>query len=393
MAAKATFTAIFCSIVCFATSPAFSLDVETLKKGVVRVTATIEDGKTKVGTGFIVRRQANAAYIVTASHVVESTRKVEVEFFTERNHHFLARVIGQEGGDPQGLAVLLVEKDVPPDTIVLQLNQGIQASAGNPVTMIGFPRIAGASWAVTKGEVVGRKAKSIVFSGAVDEGSSGGPLIKDNQVIGVVTEATEKFAYAVPTVIARYVLETWGVKFGMQLRSAPVTLEETDLSNMIAGAGDVQHEYEAQNLRSAQVVIDHATGLMWQRSGSLKPLKPEGAEDYIQGLNQEGHGGFTDWRFPTSEELVSVLERRGINNGLFIDPAFDSLQTVLWSADRIAARENYSLFAFLQIYDRKYVTTDARGVSGSRVWVRAVRSLYLEEGSKSVEDNTPQQRP
>ena len=51
MAAKVTFPAIFCSIVCFAVSPAFSLDVETLKKGVVRVTATTEEGKAKVGTG------------------------------------------------------------------------------------------------------------------------------------------------------------------------------------------------------------------------------------------------------------------------------------------------------------------------------------------------------
>ncbi len=388
MRSKVELIGLCCVIVWSATSPAFSLDVETLKKGVVRVTATIEEGKAKVGTGFIVRRQANAAYIVTASHVVESARKVEVEFFTERNRYFLARVIGQEGGDPQGLAVLLIEKNVPPDTIVLKLNQGTQASAGNPVTMIGFPRIAGASWAVTKGEVVGRKAKAIVFSGAVDEGSSGGPLIKDNQVIGVVTEATEKFAYAVPTVIAHYVLETWGVKFGMQLRSAPVTLEETELSNMIAGAGDVQHEYEAKNLRSAQVVIDHATGLMWQRSGSLERLSYEAAKGYIQGLNREGHGGFTDWRFPTSEELGSVLERRGINNGLFIDPAFDSLQQFLWIADRIA-QEDRSPFAYFTLYNRKYVIQYSDGTTGSS-WVRAVRSLYLEEGSKSVEDNTPQ---
>ena len=388
MRSKVELIGLCCVIVWSATSPAFSLDVETLKKGVVRVTATIEEGKAKVGTGFIVRRQANAAYIVTASHVVESARKVEVEFFTERNRYFLARVIGQEGGDPQGLAVLLVEKDVPPDTIVLQLNQGTQASAGDPVTMIGFPRIAGASWAVTKGEVVGRKAKAIVFSGAVDEGSSGGPLIKDNQVIGVVTEATEKFAYAVPTVIAHYVLETWGVKFGMQLRSAPVTLEEAELSHMIAGAGDVQHEYEVKNLRSAEVVIDHATGLMWQRSGSGKDLPHEETVAYIQRLNQEGHGGFTDWRFPTSEELGSILERRGINNGLFIDPVFDDVQVSCWTADRIVqvSRHPFVIFAF---YNRKYLIQYS-DTNSNKAWVRAVRSLYLEEGSKSVEGNTPQ---
>ena len=139
------------------------------------------------------------------------------------------------------------------------------------------------------------------------------------------------------------------------------------------------------------MLIDHATGLMWQRSGSLERLSHEAGKGYIQGLNQEGHGGFTDWRFPTSEELVSVLERRGINNGLFIDPAFDSVQQFLWIADRIAQKDR-SPFAYFTLYNRKYVIQFSDGTAGAS-WVRAVRSLYLEEGSKSVEDNTPQYRP
>lgn len=44
MAAKVPLTVILCSIVCFAVSPAFSFEVETLKKGVVRVTSVIEEG-------------------------------------------------------------------------------------------------------------------------------------------------------------------------------------------------------------------------------------------------------------------------------------------------------------------------------------------------------------
>lgn len=175
----------------------------------------------------------------------------------------------------------------------------------------------------------------------------------------------------------------------MQARSAPVTLEETELSHMIAGAGDVQHEYEAKNLRSAQVVIDHATGLMWQRSGSLTSLSHKEAEGYIQGLNQEGYGGFTDWRFPTSEELASVLERRGINNGLFIDPAFDSVQQSCWTADLIAQKD-HSRFAHFTLHNRKYFIQDPYDHNTYHSWVRAVRSLYLEEGSRSVEDDTPQ---
>jgi S1-C subfamily serine protease len=127
-------------------------------------------------------------YIVTASHVVEGDRDPEVEFFTQRNQLMPGKVLQQEGRDPQGLAALAVQGNIPADVVVLKMNRGGPVRAGDPVTMIGFPD-AGGPWAVTKGEIVGRKAKSIVFSGAIEEGNSGGPLIHEGQVIGVVTEA------------------------------------------------------------------------------------------------------------------------------------------------------------------------------------------------------------
>jgi hypothetical protein len=61
---------------------------------------------------------------------------------------------------------------------------------------------------VTKGEIVGRKGKTIVFSGAVEEGNSGGPLLLNGRVVGVVTRTIPPFSYASPSVIAQYVLET-----------------------------------------------------------------------------------------------------------------------------------------------------------------------------------------
>jgi formylglycine-generating enzyme required for sulfatase activity len=96
--------------------------------------------------------------------------------------------------------------------LAFKLTSSIPVQEEESVTTIGFPRISQVPWAVTKGDIVGRKGKTIAFSGAVDDGNSGGPLIKDGEVIGVVTEVTEKFAYAIPTVIAQYVLKGWGVK-------------------------------------------------------------------------------------------------------------------------------------------------------------------------------------
>jgi TolB protein len=334
-------------------TPLLAQEIETLQKGVVMIRATSSAQSPRTGTGFIVRRGADVVYIITASHVVEGAKDIEVEFFTQRNRRMPAKVLQKDWEDPQGLAALAVQGNIPSDIVVLKMNRGGLLRAGDPVTMIGFPD-AGGPWAVTKGEVVGRKAKSIVFSGAIEEGNSGGPLIHEGQVIGVVTGTHQKFAYAAPTVIAQYVLESWGVKFGDQLRSNPATLEPGYVVQMIrekgfnhpgdmskeGGSGYVrgnfQHEYEEKTFGGIKVVIDHATDLMWEQSGSGTRMAWKETKGYIDTINAVGHAGFSDWRLPTVEELASLLEPIGENKGLYIDPAFDPRQSACWSSDESA---------------------------------------------------------
>ena len=54
--------------------------VDDLKNGVVKITAHVEGQQPKVGTGFIVRVDKDAAYIVTAAHVTEGDPKPTVTF-------------------------------------------------------------------------------------------------------------------------------------------------------------------------------------------------------------------------------------------------------------------------------------------------------------------------
>jgi len=316
-------------------TPSNAQSIGDLKKGVVKVTAQV-DGKTKIGTGFVVRIEKEAAYIVTAAHVIEGAQTVEVEFYTERNRQYSPRIISQESGDPQGLAVLLIEKTVPPETNVLRFTQGVDAKAGDEVTIIGFPRIAGVPWAVTKGEVVGRKAKALVFSGAVDEGSSGGPLIKGDQIIGVVTEMTGQFAHATPALIASYVMEGYGVKFGVHLRDRPATLKREDLRLLVADARAFQHSFEVRETEGECVVIDSSTGLMWQQEGSERDMTHEEAVGYVSGLNSARFAGFENWRLPTSEEFITLLQDKGENHGLFISAVFDPHRFLLWTDDPVS---------------------------------------------------------
>ncbi|MBD3307271.1 DUF1566 domain-containing protein, partial [candidate division KSB3 bacterium] len=92
----------------------------------------------------------------------------------------------------------------------------------------------------------------------------------------------------------------------------------------------IQNDFEDQG----EVVVDHATGLMWQKSGSDIWLSYQKAETYIKILNQESFVNYNDWRLSTVEELVSLLESEKQPNDLYINSIFDKKQWWCWSADK-----------------------------------------------------------
>jgi hypothetical protein len=91
------------------------------------------------------------------------------------------------------------------------------------------------------------------------------------------------------------------------------------------------HEYEAQN--GGTVVYDRATGLMWQQSGSKNDMNYERAKNYISELNHEQFAGYTDWRLPTLEEAMSLMESTQKNCNLHIGTVFDPRQVRIWTSD------------------------------------------------------------
>jgi hypothetical protein len=101
--------------------------------------------------------------------------------------------------------------------------------------------------------------------------------------------------------------------------------------------GDFPNKYELQTLNSDKVVIDHASGLMWQQSGSSDTMTWDKAQEYIKQLNNNRYAGFADWRLPTIEELASLLEPTQKSGDLYIDPLFGTSQTWCWSADQAAS--------------------------------------------------------
>ncbi len=134
-------------------------------------------------------------------------------------------------------------------------------------------------------------------------------------------------------------------------------------------------------------VTDKATGLMWQKSGTLYFLENKDAKKYIDQLNTERFAGHSDWRLPNVEQLASLLEKDKIN-GVHLDPVFSNRQTTCWTVDdNEASYQTYKRgwvvnFKQGQIFKANYLKNPinspyaARGHYGKNYvnYVKAVRS-------------------
>ena len=182
-------------------------DEASLRGGVVKIMSVNQQGMRSTGTGFVVKAEGTSIYIVTASHVVEDDPNPQIEFFTRQNTQVKAMVL--QRNLRYDLALLKAES--PQQLMVLGLEASATARVGDEVTTIGFPRTGGA-WLVSHADLSGRDGVDLILSGgAIDEGNSGGPVIKGGKVIGVVHELKGKFAKAMPASVVAGTLEGWGV--------------------------------------------------------------------------------------------------------------------------------------------------------------------------------------
>jgi len=91
------------------------------------------------------------------------------------------------------------------------------------------------------------------------------------------------------------------------------------------------NEFEEQH--DGKVFYDKARGLMWQQSGSDNRMDLDDAMAYVDKLNLERFAGYSDWRIPTLEEAITLLEPTKNNDGLYIDQVFDRRQKWIWTSD------------------------------------------------------------
>ena len=124
---------------------------------------------------------------------------------------------------------------------------------------------------------------------------------------------------------------------------ADIVIHEKKFNQGFFGHSTISHDYEENIIDNDNIVIDHATGLMWHQSGSFKNISWKSAKRWVIKLNENGYAEFTDWRLPTLEEAVSLLEPSAKNGNQFIDPAFDKTQSSVWTCDSNISNSSLSL--------------------------------------------------
>ena len=112
-----------------------------------------------------------------------------------------------------------------------------------------------------------------------------------------------------------------------------IVIHEQKENQGVFGHSTISHDYEVNIIKDDKVVIDYATGLMWHQSGSSKNMSWKRAKRWVTELNEKNYAGFSDWRLPTLDEAVSLLEPNEKNDNQFIDPMFDKAQSSIWTCD------------------------------------------------------------
>ncbi len=132
------------------------------------------------------------------------------------------------------------------------------------------------------------------------------------------------------------------------------------------GGSGFKNKFEEQIVNGDKVIMDHASGLMWEQYGAKDYMTFENAKTYISNRNSDQFAGHNDWRLPTLEEAMSLMEPEQNSDNLYIDSIFDPKQKWIWTSDMKSASRAWVVYfgnGSCSSYD----------VGNSNDYVRAVR--------------------
>ncbi|WP_414756731.1 tetratricopeptide repeat protein, partial [Anabaena sp. CCY 9910] len=197
-----------------------------IKRSVVLITAEFSNSErqgTEIGTGVVIRREANRTLILTNRHVIfdgrEQGKNIQVEFFSSppsdrvrmRRDAKLFKMTNQDGLD---LAVLEISGKLPEDIQPLSIS-ATPITPAMPIQIIGHSAKRGEdkSWSREKGKISSYKNQELEISTVLQPGYSGSPVLdSQNRLVGIVyarQNKTRNSAYPISEV--KKLLSTWNI--------------------------------------------------------------------------------------------------------------------------------------------------------------------------------------
>jgi len=170
-----------------------------------------------------------------------------------------------------------------------------------------------------------------------------------------------------------------GIK--IKLRSESKTLREEEVKQMLKQLNFFDKDRNKQGMgilhlylksgEKEKVIFDLSTGLMWQQSGSSKYMEFDKVQKSIEKLNREKYASYQDWRLPTLEEAMSLMEPEKKSGNLYIDPVFDGKQEWIWTSDLVKGESRaWSVYFYTGYCSLGYI----HDVDYGDGFVRVVRS-------------------
>jgi len=104
-------------------------------------------------------------------------------------------------------------------------------------------------------------------------------------------------------------------------------------------------------LEGEGVVLDKETSLAWQRGASADRMVWKEGFSFIDQLNRSQYAGYSDWRYPSKEELASlILAEENRRTGLYISPLFETQRNCWAGTDAGHHKAYYADFYYGEIY-------------------------------------------
>jgi formylglycine-generating enzyme required for sulfatase activity len=219
-------------------------DLDALKAGVVKIRTKTE----QVGTGFIVRLEPETAFIITSAHVIAGDQQPTVEFYSKNLvSDGQAPVLGsvlpgaQVNDDLRGLALVIVrgKGHISNGTRALAFEISTHLVSGDEeAVIIGHPG-GGGDWAVVNRDISNRVVHDITLDPGVASQFSGGPIVVNSKVVGIVMSNRGEFGLGITHKSLLNYLEGFGIEPKVAFERSDERLQadarkpETKTSNII----------------------------------------------------------------------------------------------------------------------------------------------------------------